>query len=235
MKNRYLIFLLVLSLFLNLYFVGQKIYFRMEKNSRKVLTTKTTADLYKDIYSYCPNDSSEIIFLGNSITSGFMVEEFFPGLNVKNRGIWGDQTIDMLNRIEEVIEANPKKVFILAGINDIVRHVPLDETIQNMEEIILKIQQSSPETKIYIQSILPLTRHASDYFFDDPEQAQKMIGYANQKLKQMCNVRNVKYVAINESFMKEGALNEVYSWDGIHINGKGFLVWYKQINEFVVE
>ncbi|MCB2220101.1 MAG: sialate O-acetylesterase [Bacteroidetes bacterium] len=234
MIKKLLIIIFGISIILNVYFVGQKVYFRIQKNTKTVLSTKTMAGLFTDIYAYCPNDTNEIVFLGNSITSGFMVEEFFPDQRVKNRGVWGDQTIDMLNRLDEVIESKPVKVFILAGINDIVREIPLDETIQNMEKMILRIQSDSPETKIYIQSILPLTRHASQYYFKDSEAAYHKIKIANKRLQQLCAVRNVKYINLSEAFMKDNELNAIYSWDGIHINGRGFLVWYKQITDFVV-
>jgi lysophospholipase L1-like esterase len=235
MLKKSLIVIFGLSIILNVYFIGQKVYVRIQKSNKIQLSTKTMAGLYTDIYAYCPNDTNEIVFLGNSITSGFMVEEFFPGQNVKNRGVWGDQTIDMLNRLDEVVESKPARIFILAGINDIVRGISLDETIRNMEKMILKIQNDSPETKIYIQSILPLTRHASLYYFNDPDEAYTKIELANKRLQQLSAVRNVKYINLSEAFMKDKELNEIYSWDGIHINGRGFLVWYKQITDFVVK
>lgn len=225
--------ILIVSVLLNILFVGLKVQDVVQKKSKKVLSVNSREGLTQDIYNYCPNDANEIIFLGNSITSGFKLDELFPDLNVKNRGIWGDQTIDMLNRIEEVIESKPKKIFILAGINDIVRNVPLEKTIQNIESMILKIQKNSSETKIYIQSILPLTHYASEYFFDDEDMAYTKISEANKELVRLCNLRNVNYVSIDEPFLKNRELNQIYAWDGIHINGKGYLLWYKQIKNLV--
>ncbi|HPE56300.1 MAG TPA: GDSL-type esterase/lipase family protein [Bacteroidales bacterium] len=235
MHKKILWVLLLISILINFILIAWIATSYLKKSTKQVLSSNSREELSKDIFNYCPNDTNEIIFLGNSITAGFKVDELFPAENVKNRGIWGDQTRDMLNRIGEIIESKPKKLFILAGINDIIRDVPLKNTVHNIELIILEIQKTSPETKIYIQSILPLTRHASNYFFDNEETAFRKIVEANKEINRLCNLRNVEFISIDGPFLKNNELNEIYSWDGIHLNGKGYMLWYKQIERFVVD
>src|SRR3712207_850541 len=54
---------------------------------------------------------SEILFLGDSISDYCEWSEFFPNKRIKNRGIAGDTTDGILNRIDEVIQSKPEKLF----------------------------------------------------------------------------------------------------------------------------
>ena len=55
----------------------------------------------------------------------------------------------------EVLQHKPLKIFILIGINDIANNTDSEVILKNYETIVSKIQENSPNTKIYIQSILP--------------------------------------------------------------------------------
>jgi len=66
-----------------------------------------------------PNSKKDIIFLGNSITAGAEWSELLQNQHARNRGISGDITFGVLERLDEVTEGKPAKVFILIGINDI--------------------------------------------------------------------------------------------------------------------
>jgi lysophospholipase L1-like esterase len=70
-----------------------------------------------------------IVFLGDSITDFFRVNEFFPGVYVINRGISGDTTDGVLNRLaESVYELSPSKIFLMIGTNDLGnRAVPFSQ------------------------------------------------------------------------------------------------------------
>src|SRR5687768_11746755 len=70
------------------------------------------------------NDKEAIVFLGNSITAGTDWSELLQMENVRNRGISSDITFGVIERLDEVTSGNPKKVFVLIGINDISRNIP---------------------------------------------------------------------------------------------------------------
>jgi len=99
-----------------------------------------------------------IVFLGDSITDFFRLNEFFHGIYVINRGIGGDTTDGVLKRLSEsVFELSPSKVFILIGTNDIGGNKSESHVISNIAEIIDRIRDSCPETKIYLQSVYPVS------------------------------------------------------------------------------
>src|SRR5262245_29182085 len=98
-----------------------------------------------------PNSTKDIIFLGNSITAGTDWAELLGMPNARNRGISGDITFGVLERLDEVTEGKPAKVFILIGINDIQRNIPDTLIVQNYQKMIRRIKAESPATKIYFQ------------------------------------------------------------------------------------
>lgn len=102
-----------------------------------------------------PNSTKDIIFLGNSLTANTDWTELLGLPQAKNRGISGDITFGVLERLNEVIEGQPAKVFILIGINDISRNIPDAVIIRNYYKMIKQLKAGSPKTKIYFQTLLP--------------------------------------------------------------------------------
>lgn len=98
-----------------------------------------------------PLQLEDIVFIGNSITEygGNWGQRFNNG-KVKNRGIAGDVTAGILNRLSEIYYYKPKKVFLKIGINDLFHDELTPEYVaNNIKSIVDKIHQESPETKIY--------------------------------------------------------------------------------------
>jgi lysophospholipase L1-like esterase len=98
-----------------------------------------------DQFRSFPNSRKDIIFLGNSITDGVDWVELVGNRHAKNRGISGDITFGVLERLDEVIEGQPAKVFILIGINDISRNIPDAVILQNYQRMVSRIKKESPK------------------------------------------------------------------------------------------
>jgi len=63
-----------------------------------------------------PLDPRRVVFLGDSITDGWRLDEYFPGKSYVNRGISGQTTSQMLVRMyPDVIALKPAAVIIFAG------------------------------------------------------------------------------------------------------------------------
>lgn len=234
MKQKLFLALLILSLLLNAIFISRKLYFYFYKESKSELSSKTSAELFKELYKYSPAIDQEIVFLGNSITAAFQIEEYLPGYNIRNRGISGNTTKDILNRIDDIVGKNPGKVFIMMGINDIVENVPVKKMVINYSRILEKFKNESPETKIFIQSILPVTKEASNYFSGDEHKINQMINEVNNDLIQLAEESGITYIDLHTIFKSNGELNQDYSWDGIHVNARGYERWFELIQPFIV-
>src|SRR5213595_3585385 len=87
-------------------------------------------------------DEQRVVFMGDSITDGWKLDQYFPGAPYVNRGISGQTTPQMLIRFRpDVIDLGPKVVVILAGTNDISGNTGpmtvamVEENLQSMAEL----------------------------------------------------------------------------------------------------
>src|SRR3569833_2482857 len=96
------------------------------------------------------------MFLGNSITEMGDWKKELNDTTVINRGIGGDITYGILRRLKDVTDRQPSKLFILCGINDIGKDIPDAVIADNMMKIVKRVHAACPQTKIYVESVLPL-------------------------------------------------------------------------------
>lgn len=186
-----------------------------------------------ELFKVFPKSKNSIIFIGNSLTQNFEFAELFQNLSIKNRGIIGDYTSTLYNRLEPIIEEKPEKIFIEIGINDLGINLPNDSLVNNYVKIIDKLQSETPNSKIYIQSIFPV-KNDSQYLksITNPE-VNKNVVLVNKELKSICEKKNLTYIDIYSSFELEGQMNPKYSIDGVHLNGAGYLLWRDKLKSFV--
>jgi lysophospholipase L1-like esterase len=182
------------------------------------------------LFRLLPDEPNEIIFLGNSITDIGEWTEIWHNIKVKNRGISGDNTFGVLARLDEIVSAKPKQIFIMIGINDIARNIPDSIILSNYSKIIQTIQQTSPTTTIIVQSILPTNNEFTA--FKNHQNKTVHIVAVNQALQKMCSEKGLTFLNLHDAFLDEnGKLNKQYTNDGLHINGYGYMLWKKIIQE----
>jgi lysophospholipase L1-like esterase len=170
------------------------------------------------------DSKKDIIFLGNSITAGTDWNELLEMPNVKNRGISGDITFGILERLDEVIEGKPAKVFVLIGINDISRNIPDSVILQNYQKIISRIKRGSPSTKIYFHTLLPT--NSSFGKFKNHYNKEDHILWINKALKELANREKITLIDLYPVFLdKENNLEKAYTHDGLHLNASGYKKW----------
>jgi len=170
------------------------------------------------------NSRQDYIFLGNSITAGTDWNELLNINNARNRGISGDITFGVLERIDEVIEGQPAKIFILIGINDISRNIPDSFIVSNYKKIIDRIKAGSPKTAIYFQTLLPVNNEFTQ--FKNHYNKDVHIAYVNAALKQLARDCKVHLIDLNPNFRDaNGKLDKKYTEDGLHLNIEGYKVW----------
>lgn len=224
----------IVSLILNFLFISiTSIHYYNKKN--KVVLTKPITNITElspyfknrqSLYNILPVYGSSIIFLGDSITDfGEWSELFYDG-NIKNRAIEGDTTKGLLNRLDNIVAAKPSKIFIMIGINNLSSKEAIPEIINDYNNIINTIKKGSLATEIYVQSILPIDsiktgRNNSDIIL------------LNTELQKLAKENNVFYIDLHTLFLKNQELDLKYSYDGIHLNGEGYLLWKSIIEEYI--
>lgn len=181
-------------------------------------------DQRRSFFEAMPIEKNEIIMLGNSITNCANWDELFPNKRIKNRGISGDTTLGVLDRMDEIVKRKPRKIFILIGINDISLQIDKSIILTNYQGIISKIKKDSPRTAIYILSILP-TNDAFDTF-KKHQGKMDVIEEVNTALEKLAKDNKVVFLNIFLEFLdEEGKLSKQYTNDGLHLLGAGYLHW----------
>jgi lysophospholipase L1-like esterase len=179
-----------------------------------------------------PKTNGDIIFIGNSITDGGEWGELFNDTRVKNRGISGDITAGVLNRIDEVAKRRPAKVFLLIGVNDIARNLVPDSIVKNILWIAAYLKQESPSTLLFVQSILPV----NDAFgkFGGHTSKVERIKEVNARLKEQAKNQGYNFLDLYSSFTDErGKLKKELTNDGLHLKGQGYQLWKHLVYPFV--
>ena len=182
------------------------------------------------LFEAMPTSENDIIFLGNSITDGGEWAELFQNANCKNRGISGDITSGVLNRLETITKGQPAMIFLMIGTNDMNWGISNDTIAMSIREIVQRIKQESPRTRIVVQSILP-TNDCYGYFSGHTKRYAD-VAIINGMLETMAEEEDVEYLDLYSRFAnEEGKLNPKYSNDGLHINGEGYLLWKEMVED----
>ncbi len=171
-----------------------------------------------------------IVFFGNSITEFGEWKRLLRDSGAVNRGIAGDNTFGMLDRLSEVIALKPKALYIEAGINDIGQLVPPALIAANIGSMVQYVRVKSPGTKVYVLSILPTNAHAQT---DYPEIAGKNVTAqeVDRLLAAQAMSRGYTYLDLaSKVTTATGDLDERYAQpDGLHLNEAGYGVWMEMI------
>lgn len=184
------------------------------------------------------NDEN-IIFFGDSLVSKYDIEKFYPKQNVVNKGVSGNKTENLLERINrDVYEYNPSKVIVLIGINDLKDNVDQEDILLNIKTIINGIKNNRKYSEIYIQSLYPVNSQKIkdeklEYAYDLKNEDIKKL---NSGLKSLCEQQNVKYINVYPSLIdKNGNMKKMYTSDGLHLSNLGYLKVTSVLKKYVEE
>lgn len=174
----------------------------------------------------------DIIMLGNSLTDGAEWNELLNNRHVKNRGIVGDIIQGYYERMEPILKGQPKKIFILGGVNDVSHDVSGDSIARAMEKLIVLIKTRSPRTKIYLQSMLPFNNEVRLWkYLKDREQ---VVVDGNRALEQVARRQGVTWINLYPLFVDDnGRLRAEYTNDGLHLMGPAYLIWRDAIKPYI--
>lgn len=185
------------------------------------------------------NRKNTILFLGDSLTYNYKINEFFEGYKTFNSGISGNKTTDILNDLENrVYKYNSTKVFLLIGINDLKNGISNDEVLNNIEIIIKKIKENSKDTIIYVESLYPISDEKDKKNIKKivPKTDNNEIKETNKKLNELCKKYNIKYINVYDKLLNDkGSLKKDYTTDGLHLNDLGYFKVTKLLEKYVSE
>jgi len=179
---------------------------------------KKVAEFKEDVKS-----KSDIVFLGNSITAGTDWAKLLNLPQAKNRGISGDISFGVLERLQDVIDGKPAKIFILIGINDVSRNIPDSVILSNYKKMIARIRKGSKKTKIYFNTLLPV--NSSFEKFKNHYGKDAHILWLNDEIRKL-SAKNVTIIDLYPNFTdSDKHLRAELTKDGLHLIQAGYQVW----------
>ena len=170
--------------------------------------------------------NKNIVFFGNSITNMHEWWEAFNNPNIINRGVNGAETPIMLENLESVLAGHPAKIFFMMGTNDLGTsgmNTP-SHVAKSVRTAVRRCLLESPNTKVYVQSILPCTGNSI--------KDTKNVPITNDSLKKICDeFANATYIDLYP--LLPGIPTHQYSADGTHLTMAGYRIWCNAIAEYV--
>ena len=175
-----------------------------------------------------PIQEGKIVMLGNSITAEGVWHELLQNSDIINRGVIGDGTSDILERLDPIIAAKPRKIFLLIGVNDLL-FTPLSKIEENYEKIVSRIILETPKTQLYLESVLPIHNDLRRNGMKNED-----IDTLNLAISRLAKKYGLTYIDLNSKLKNtEGSLQTELSLDGIHLNGEGYLILRKNLESFI--
>ncbi len=206
----------------------------------KKIRKRTEYDAYKRSRSesfellnrnYCQKGAT--VLVGDSITEGYTDTELFAeytaktGIPVYNRGISGDTSDRLLERLEKtVLNIKPKNIVLLIGTNDLGVGADIDFIAENIEKIIEQSKKRCKNINIILESVYPVNTKINR----QGRRNNKDIALINQKLKAVAGKQKVAFVDLTDKLSDEnGMFNAEYTYDGLHANAKAYEVITKAV------
>jgi acyl-CoA thioesterase I len=169
-------------------------------------------------------DDKRVVFMGDSITEGWHLDQSFSGKPYINRGISGQTTPQMLIRFrQDVLELKPKVVIILAGTNDVAGNTgPM--TAEQTEGNIQSMAQLAAANgiRVVLCSVLP----ASHFNWAPAVQApaDKILAI-NTWIKSYATSQGYPYVDYHSAMRDaQNGLPPELSKDGVHPLPAGYAI-----------
>lgn len=167
------------------------------------------------------------VFMGDSITDFWRLDEYFQDKDYVNRGISGQITGQMLGRfLNDVVRLKPQTVVILGGTNDIARGVP-PETIEANLTMMADLAEKYNIRPIFA-TLLPVSDYhkASNPSYERTRQRPPVvIRNVNDWLKSFCAQRNYTLLDYFSAVVtQDGYLKKELSDDGLHPNPSGYRI-----------
>ena len=231
-NNKLILIVLVISLFVNAFFLLRVNNLNSSVNNLNTTIEENKKDYEKEIETL-KDDYTNYLFLGDSITDFYDLDKYYEGLPVVNSGISGNTTKDILNDMKNrVYNYNPSKVFLLIGINDLGNQKSANEIVSNIKEIITNIKTNKPDADIYIESIFPINKKIKKGLIKVKDNDNVI--EVNRMLKKYCNEKGYTYINIyNKLLDEDGNFSEEFTDDGLHPNEKGYEIITKVLKKYL--
>lgn len=221
MKKAFYISLLFNILIIS-FIIGKRFYYTQPVVSNQTDWSEAWNQQKNDLFSAAPINRGDIVFIGDSHTDRFLLNDLYPCRKIRNRGIGSNTTIQVLSRLDDIMKAKPEKIFLQIGVNDLAFGYSPDSTFNNIIKIAERIKGNAT---LYITSVFP-TRSSGGYL-------NNAIKILNEKIAGYCSANGITYINLYPKLILKGELNKEYTIDNSHLNAKGYTIWRQTIEPYL--
>jgi lysophospholipase L1-like esterase len=173
--------------------------------------------------------TADVAMIGDSLTDGAEWSEIFPGRSIVNRGIDGDTTRGVLARLDTILAAPPKRAFVMLGINDFADgHRAVEAVFHDYRALVGRLQAAG--VRVFVQSTLPC--HPVKAAWKSCRSLNPRVAQLNARLATLAS-ETVTFVPLSGLVAADGGLRGELTFDGVHLNGQGYLLWRDAIAPFM--
>lgn len=219
---------LIISLSINVLIIvafGAKRYYYSHRPVTATISQWSTTwnEQKNDLYNAVPIDSGDIVFIGDSHIERFLLNEYFPGAKIRNRGIGSNVTTQVIERLPYILQRKPSKLFLLIGINDMAFGYSSDSTFDRIIRVTNMVDRST--TALHVISLFPTRGH--DGYLNE------VVKSVNAKLADYCISKNITFINVYPELLHGGELNKGLTGDDCHLNGKGYEILKKAVEPYI--
>ena len=182
-----------------------------------------------------PVDSTDVVMVGDGLTEyAGDWNKLLQWRHIRNRGIAGDRIKGVASRLHSVLQGKPKALFLMAGTNDILEKETLPTVLHDYIDLINLVRETSPETKLYVQSLLPVNETFSN---EKLSGMTNTIASFNVQLRHYCERHHVGYINIFKRFVRHGTneMRRELTSDGLHLTPFGYKVWAFELKKYLLD
>ncbi len=167
----------------------------------------------------------EVMMLGDSITEAGPWQALFPNIRILNRGVPGHTTDNLLREMKATVAIKPAKVFLMIGINDLLRRATVEQTFKQYILIVDELQKN--KITVVMQATLECSRPQCGG-------AIESVRSLNQKLQAFAVARNIQWLDLNPGLTNDAqGLLPKYTWDGLHLSKAAYLYWAERLKSLI--
>ncbi|NEP57539.1 MAG: hypothetical protein F6K31_11015 [Symploca sp. SIO2G7] len=169
-----------------------------------------------------------VVLLGNSMFFSFPRELLPPGS--LNQSFPGENIPHTINRLSLLKNLQPDSFLIMVGNLDLMQGKKADSIIAELSELIKELQDTHPQSKIVIFSVLPRT--TAKHIKVPPKNRSALLKFdkvkvmlLNQKIQQLTQEADVIFIdAVPYVADANGNLRAELSLDGLHLLPQGYAI-----------
>lgn len=194
---------------------------------------------YDDIQAFKKQDSisfppkNVILFVGSSsFTKWTDVQDYFPKYKIINRGFGGSTLLDVIQYTADIIiPYHSKQIVIYCGENDLASSdtVTAQMVLERFKKLFTLIRKNNQSVPVAFVSLKPSPSRKHLW--------PKMVK-ANQLIKDYLGTKNkTAFIDVYHKMFNndETLMEDIFIEDHLHMNAKGYQIWQKIIQPYLVK